>query len=107
MAFTVEGEYERLLKIKAERERKSKDKRLAFECGGACGYVTRIEYQPFGYDKELGEWVDEAVLIYAIAGFDNKERLVLCITEDDVSKAYNRRKYKYWKEFGILESFCR
>ena len=57
MAFTVEGEYNRLLKIKAERERKSKDKRLAFECGCACGYVTRIEYQPWKFDQE------EAILV--------------------------------------------
>lgn len=107
MAFTVQGEYERLLKIKAEREKKSKDKRLAFECGCACGYVTRIEYQHYGYDTELHKMNDEAILIYAIAGFSNKEQLVLYLTENDVSKAYNRRKYKYWKEFGVLESFCR
>lgn len=101
MAFTVEGEYNRLLKIKAERERKSKDKHLAFECGCACGYVTRIVYQPWNHDQ------DEAVLVYVIAGFSNEEQLGLYITEYDVSKAYNRRKYKYWKEFGVLESFCR
>lgn len=102
MAFTVEGEYNRLLKIKAERERKSKDKHLAFECGCACGYVTRIEYQPWKFLEQ-----EEAILVYAIAGFDIEERLVLYITEKDVSKAYNRRKYKYWKQFGVLESFCR
>lgn len=107
MAFTVEGEYNRLLKIKAEREKKSDCKRLSFECGCACGYVTRIEYQPYGYDKELHQMNEEAILVYAIAGFDNEEKLVLYITEKDVSKAYNRRKYKYWKEFGVLESFCR
>lgn len=101
MAFDVRGEYERLCKIKAEREKKSKDKRLAFECGCACGYVTRIEYQPRTFIE------DEAVLVYAIAGWSNKEQLVLYITEDDVSKAYKRRKYKYWKEFGVLESFVR
>ena len=101
MAFTVEGEYNRLLRIKAEREQKSQNKRLAFECGCACGYVTRIEYQPWKFDQE------EAILIYAIAGLSNKEKLVLYITENDVSKAYNRRKYKYWKEFGVLESFVR
>ena len=107
MAFTVEGEYNRLLKIKAEREKKSKDKRLAFECGCACGYVTRIEYQPRGYDKEVGTWTEESISIYAIAGFSNQEQLVLYITENDVCKAHNRRKYKYWKEFGVLESFVR
>ena len=37
MAFTVKGEYERLLKIKSECENKSKDKCLGFECGVACG----------------------------------------------------------------------
>ena len=102
MAFTVEGEYNRLLKIKEERERKSESKHLAFECGCACGYVTRIEYQPWKFLEQ-----EEAILVYAIAGFDIEERLVLYITEKDVSKAYNRRKYKYWKQFGVLESFVR
>lgn len=102
MAFTVEGEYKRLLKIKAEREKKLAGKHLAFECGCACGYVTRIEYQPSKFLEQ-----EEAILVYAIAGFDNKEKLVLYITENDVNKAYNRRKYKYWKEFGILESFAK
>jgi len=102
MAFTVKGEYERLLKIKAEREQKSENKHLSFECGVACGYVTRIEYQPSKFLEQ-----DEAILIYAIAGFSNKEQLVLYLTEADVSKAYNKRKYKYWKEYGILESFVR
>lgn len=102
MAYTVEAEYKRLLKIKAEREKKSEGKRLAFECGCACGYVTRIEYQPWKFLEQ-----EEAILVYAIAGFDNKEKLVLYITDNDVRKAHNRRKYKYWKEFGVLESFVR
>ena len=100
MAFTVHEEYNRLLKIKKEREKKSKEKKLAFECGCACGYVTRIEYQPWRFHEQ-----EEAILIYAIAGFSDKEKLVLYLTEEDVKKAYNRRKYKYWKEFGVLESF--
>ena len=102
MAYTVEGEYKRLLKIKADREKKSEGKRLAFECGCACGYVTRIEHQPWKFLEQ-----EEAILVYAIAGFDNKEKLVLYITDNDVRKAHNRRKYKYWKEFGVLESFVR
>ena len=102
MAFTVKGEYDRLTKIKTDREKKSKDKCLAFECGCACGYVTRIEYQPLKFLEQ-----EEAILVYAIAGFDNKEKLVLYITDNDVRKAHNRRKYKYWKEFGVLESFVR
>lgn len=102
MAFTVKEEYNRLIKIKKEREQNSKDKHLSFECGCACGYVTRIEYQPGVYMKQ-----EEAILVYAIAGFSNKEELVLYITENDVNKAYNKRKYRYWKKYGILESFCR
>jgi hypothetical protein len=77
MAFTVKEEYERLIKIKEEREKKSKDKHLAFECGCACGYVTRIDYQPRNYET----CDKEAIKIYAIAGFDNKEKLVLYLTE--------------------------
>jgi hypothetical protein len=105
VAFTVKGEYERLMKIKEEREKKSKDKCLAFECGCACGYVTRIEYLPFRYDEEIHRWIDEEIHIYAIAGWDNYEKLVLILTENDVSKRYQDRKYYYWKEYGILESF--
>ena len=48
MAFTVKGEYERLMKRKAEAE-KSKYKQMGFECGCACGIVTRIEYIPKVY----------------------------------------------------------
>ena len=102
MAFTVKGEYDRLIKIKSECERKTKDKKLGFECGVACGYVTRIEYQP-GESKEQ----DEAVLIYAIAGWDIEEKLVLVLRENDVSKRYPDRKYRYYKQWNILESFVR
>lgn len=101
MAFTVKEEYDRLIKIKTERE-KSKVKCLAFECGCACGYVTRIEYQPWSCENR-----EEAILVYAIAGFDNREKLVLYITENDVSKRYQDRKYRYLKQYGILESYCR
>lgn len=101
MAFTVKGEYERLMKYKE----KSKDKELPFECGCACGYVTRIEYLPGRV--ECNRWLDEEIHIYAIAGFDDLEKLVLVINKDDVSKRYNYRKYKYHKEFNVLESFER
>ena len=106
MAFTVKEEYDRLIKIKTERE-KSKVKCLAFECGCACGYVTRIEYLPTRYDEEVHRWFDEEIHIYAIAGWDNYEKLVLVITENDVSKRYQDRKYRYLKQYGILESYCR
>lgn len=107
MAFTVREEYERLVKIKEEREKKSKDKYLAFECGCACGYVTKIEYLPYRYDEEVHKCFDEEIRIYAIAGFSNEEQLVLNLTENDVSKPYNKRKYRYWKEYCVLESFER
>jgi hypothetical protein len=97
MAFTVKGEYERLRKI----QEKSKDKKILFECGCACGCVTKIEYQPWDVFNE------EAVLIYGYAGFDNPntERLLMYITNKDVSKRYQDRKYRYWKQWNILERF--
>ena len=106
MAFTVKGEYERLVKIKTECEKKTEDKVLGFECGMACGKVTRIEYLPRRYDNESHSWQDEEIHIYAIAGWDRAEKLVLVLTEKDVSKRYQDRKYKYWKEWHILESFA-
>ena len=105
MAFTVKGEYERLLKIKSECENKSKDKCLGFECGVACGYVTRIEYIPRGYNNECHQWMEEELHIYAIAGWDDYEKLAIVLTENDVSRRYQDRCYKYWKEYGVLEHF--
>lgn len=97
MAFTVKGEYKRFKKL----QEKSKNKQLPFECGCACGCVTRIEYKPYEYGQE------EAVVFYGYAGFDspNTERLLLCITNKDVSKRYQDRKYRYWKQWNILEYF--
>ena len=82
MAFTLREEYERLVKIKYEREKKSEH--LAFECGCACGYVTRMEYLPYRYDEEVHKCFDQEIRIYAIAGFNNEEKLVLRLTENDV-----------------------
>lgn len=101
MAFTVKGEYERLIKIKE----KSENGQLPFECGVACGVVTKIEYLPRRYNNEIHSWQDEEVHIYAIAGWDKEEKLVLVLTEDDVCKRYQDRKYRYWKKWNILESF--
>lgn len=103
MAFTVKGEYERLLKHKE----KSEDGKLPFECGCACGYVTRIEYLPNRYDYDCRCWCDEEIRIYAIAGWNTFEDLVLVLKEQDVNKRYQDRKYKYWREFNVLESFMR
>lgn len=101
MAFTVKGEYERLLKYKEN----SKDGKLPFECGVACGVVTRIEYLPKRYEDCC--WLDEEIRVYAIAGFDTYERLVLVLKENDINKRYQDRKYKYHKKYNILESFVR
>lgn len=99
MAFSVKGEYERLIKI----QEKSKDKKIPFECGCACGVVTKIEYVPWSIGTE------EAVILYGYAGFDspNNEHVLLYITENDVSKRYQDRKYRYWKQWNVLESFCK
>ena len=97
MAFTVKGEYERLLKYKE----KSENGKLPFECGCSCGYVTRIEYVPWSIGQT------ESINIYAVAGFDSHEKLALVLTENDVRKRYQDRKYKYWKQYNILESFVR
>lgn len=101
MAFTVKGEYERLLNYQLN----SFDGKLPFEYGCACGYVTRIEYLPNRI--ECNHWLDEEIRIYAIAGFDDFEKLVLVINKDDVSKRYQDRRYKYWREFNVLESFMK
>lgn len=104
MAFTVKGEYERLMKRKAEAE-KSKYKQMGFECGCACGIVTRIEYIPKGYNEEVHRWMEDEIQVYAIAGWSKKEDLIFTITEDDVSKRYQDRKYRYNKQYGILEFY--
>ena len=104
MAFTVKSEYKRLIKHKLDAEKKSNDKRLGFECGCACGYVTRIEYIPAHYGVDY-KWHDEEIQIFAIAGFDNHEKLVLTLTESDICKRYQDRKYKYWNQYRIFEVF--
>lgn len=104
MAFTVKGEYERLLKIQERAEKKSKDKCLAFMSGCICGRVTKIEYVPWSSDQE------ECINIYvftSIAGFNAHEHIALVLTENDVNKRYQDRKYKYWKRYDLLESFVR
>lgn len=105
MAFTVKGEYERLMKIKAECEKKLEDKHLSFECGVACGIVTRIEYIPRRYDHEVHRWFDDEVHVFVIAGWDNFEKLAFTITVNDVSRRYQDRKYRYNRQYGILEYF--
>ena len=101
MAFTVKGEYERLLKL----EEKALDGRLLFECGVACGYVTRIKYIPRTYNYESHSWMNEKVEVYVIAGWDKHEQLAFTITENDVGRRYQDRQYRYNKQYGILEYY--
>lgn len=101
MAFTVRGEYERLTKIKEN----NKDNEIPFACGCACGVVTNIMYYPHRYNEEIHDFQDEEIHIYGIAGWDKYEKLLFTITENDVYRRYQDRKYRYWKEYGILELF--
>ena len=101
MAFTIKGEYDRLIKIKE----KSPNKQIPFECGVACGVVTRIEYVPSRYNTEAHIWLNEEIQVYAIAGWEKEEQCAFAITENDVSRRYQDRKYRINQPFGILEYF--
>ena len=101
MAFTVRGEYERLMKIQA----KVPEGKIPFECGCACGVVTRIEFVPRRYNEEAHVWLNEEIQVYVIAGWDKEEWAAFTITEYDVCKRYQDRKYRYNKKYGILEYF--
>ena len=104
MAFTVKGEYERLIKRKTEAEN-SKFKQMGFECGCVCGIVTRIEYVPRRYNYEAHRFLEEEIQIYVIAGWDKHEQLAFTLTDTDVSKRYKDRKYRYDKTYGILDFY--
>ena len=104
MAFTVKGEYKRLIKHKKKAEN-SKYKQMGFECGCVCGIVTRIEYLPKRYSDEIHDYLDEEVQVFAIAGWSKKEELIFTLMENDVSKRYQDRKYRYNKQYGILEFY--
>ena len=101
MAFTVKEEYNRLIKIKAEQEKKMGH--LLFECGVACGIVTKIEYVPRSYNQEVHRWFDDEIHVYAIAGWDKNEKLAIVIGKEDVSRQYKKRKYYFNKQYGILD----
>lgn len=102
MAFTVKGEYERLLKAK----NRSKNGLLPFECGCACGYVTRMEYKPWSITQK------EMIIFYGNAGLDYinknpKEKVLFIITDDDVHRRHQDRRYRYWIKYNVLEYFER
>lgn len=96
MAFTVKGEYERLLKFKNDSSG-----HLAFECGCVTGYVTDIEYIQNVYGHK------ELILIYGIAGTEKDIQVLLAISEEDVKKRYQDRRYRcYRSKYGnILERY--
>lgn len=101
MAFTVKEEYIRLLKIKHTQE----DKRngMCFEHGCVGGYVTKIDYLPRRYSVEVHRYLDEEIQIYV--NCLGKEELALVLTENDIRKRYQDRKYRWHKQYEIFESF--
>ena len=107
MAFSVKGEYERLIKIKNTLE--SKGKQMPFEWGCVCGFVTRIEYckvKPYDFDRTPPSiWLEEEIQVYV--NCFGKEDLALTLREKDVKKRYQDRKYRWNKKYKILESFVR
>ena len=70
---------------------KFKTKELGFECGVACGKVTKIEF-----NKE-----EDEILVIGIAGWENNERILMIITEN-MTKG---KEFKYWKQYHIFERF--
>ena len=70
---------------------KYKTKELGFECGVACGKVTKIIL-----DKE-----ENKILIYGIAGWESEERILMIIAEN-MTKG---KEFKYWKQYHIFERF--
>ena len=94
MAFNLKGEYKRLQNILYKHKGK-----IPFECGCACGMVTEIEYQPL----ERGQ--QEAIFVYGFAGWDKPytKNMLFAIEEHDVKRRYQDRKYRYNKQYEILE----
>ena len=103
MAFTVKGEYERLLKI----QENAPLNKIPFECGCVCGYVTEFKYIPRHYSEAVRRYIDDTMEVWVQTCFDNKPELALTITSYDVCKRYQDRKYRYNKQYHILESFVR
>lgn len=110
MAFDVQGEYERLKKLYDKNIKEGKTG-LPFECGCACGEVTKITFVPWHYEREEG-LVEDMIILSGSAGFDYlttppTERTLFVITQKDCEKRYTDRKYRYDKKFNILEYFER
>lgn len=102
MAFTVKGEYERLL----DKKLNSPLSQLPFECGCVGAYVTDIIYVPRHYSEAVHRYIDDVCEVWVQTCFGgNKPELAFTITSDDVCKRYQDRKYRYNKKFNILEYF--
>ena len=93
MAFTVKEEYERLKKYHDKKP-------MIYEHGCYNCLITKIEYV-----KNF--WNEDEINVYIEDDWDGKEKLVMIIDEDEVRKSYNRRCYKYWRQYNILEDFTR
>ena len=98
MAFTVKGEYERLMKIQASVPLYQ----IPFECGCVCGYVTDLKYISRHYSEAIHSYIDDVLEVWVKTGFQKEPELAFTITSDDVCKRYQDRKYRYDKKFGIL-----
>lgn len=90
----VEREYKAL----KNKLNKYKTKKLGFEYGMSCGYVTQVNLVEDPFSKY--PW-KKAIEVRGLAGFDAHERVLMYITEN-MSKG---KDYKYWKEYHILECF--
>jgi hypothetical protein len=101
MAFTIKGEYDRLIKIKE----KAPNKQILFECGCVCGYVTEFKYIQRHYSEAVHRYIDDVLEVWVQTGFQKEPELAFTITEYDVCKRYQDRKYRYNKKYGILEYF--
>lgn len=101
MAFTVEGEYKRLL----GKEYELYPNKIPFESGVVCGYVTELKYIPRHYNEEVHRYIDEVCEVWVQTGFKKTPELAFTITKDDVCRRYQDRKYRWNKTFSLLEYF--
>lgn len=94
MGYTIESEYKRLQKLQDKKP-------LTFEYGGANGTITELRYLARDFCKKA------EIQVFGNAGFDYlkdnpKPRILFTITEEDVSKRYDKRSYRYLKEYHTI-----
>lgn len=107
MAYGLRNEYNRFVKKLADGKKRN-GYGIVFECHGCCGYVTEIEYVD-GYDKDKNsDYGEDTVLFYGFCGFTlpkEKRNVLFAIVDKDTWKAHNKRCYRWFKEYNILEAF--